>query len=107
MNTTSGDAAAVSGPVLQPASGSSAPLRDKAGENRKCDLGWIDGAKVEPDRALDAGDDVFGDTLGAQRLEVVAGVAAAPDQPDEAGLSGSTSSRAATRSSASWLVCTT
>ena len=83
LSTTSLEVLVVSDPVLEPASGASAPLCDQAGEDRKCDLGRIDGAEVQADRALDPGDHILGNALGAKGFEVVAGVPPAANQADE------------------------
>src|ERR1041385_4669729 len=69
-----------------PACVAAAAHRDQPRQDRKGYLRRRPAAEVEPDRALDPRDHLPGHPLGAKRLEVMAGVAPAPDQADEAGV---------------------
>jgi hypothetical protein len=59
------------------------PDRDQAGQDRERDLLGSPRADVEADRALDPRDPLLGHPPGAQRLQVVARVAAAAQEADE------------------------
>src|SRR3954465_6553699 len=78
--------APLSGACL-PASGTTAADRHQPGQDGKRDLLRRPAAQVEADRTLDLCDHVLRHALGAQRLEVVAGVPPAADQADEPRLS--------------------
>ena len=67
---------------LPPTATASAYSHDAA-KYRDGDLGRSPRANVQADGALDPRDDSLGHTLRAQGFEVMAGVAAATDQPDE------------------------
>ena len=61
----------------------SAPVGNEARKNRKGDLVGPHRPEVQANWALNPRDHVLGDALGAQRFQVMAGVPAAADQPDE------------------------
>src|ERR1700693_4459786 len=69
-------------PCLPPTATASAHSHDAA-KYRDGDLGRSPRADVQADGALDPRDDSLGHPLLPQAFEVMAGVAAAADQPDE------------------------
>jgi hypothetical protein len=68
---------------LFPASVTASSDRNEAGEYRQRDLLGFDCPEIQTDRALNAGDDLLGNTFCSQRLEVVTRVSPAADQTDE------------------------
>jgi len=59
------------------------PRRDEPGEDGKRDLGGSLRPEIEADGGLDASNHVIAHALGAQAVEVMAGVPPAADQSDE------------------------
>src|SRR5260370_23558201 len=73
---------------MEPATLTAAASCHEPRQDGQRDLIGREGADVQANGALDAPDHVLIDTLGAQRLQVVASMAPASDQADEAGVLG-------------------
>ncbi len=73
---------------MLPAASSSSPDGDHPGEDREGYFGGRDGAEVETDRTLNPGDHRLRHAFGSQSVEVMAGVATAAYEPDEARFPG-------------------